>query len=138
MKMEKELATIHMLKTKNMNRRMTMGLFAAAAVMVFMAPVAKAGEQDFVLVNKTGVEIHSLHIAPHSSDNWGDDILGKGTMDDGETLKITFARAEKSAHWDLSITDEKGHAVTWENLNLLEISTVTLHLKGGKAWADLE
>jgi len=108
------------------------------ATTLFTAPVALAGEQDFTLVNKTGVEIHSLHIAPHKSDTWGEDILGKGTMDNGETLKITFSRQEKAAHWDLSITDEKGNSVTWESLNLLEISTVTLHLKDGKAWADLE
>ncbi len=127
-----------MMNTKNINRRKTLGFLTVVAALVLMAAPAKAGEQDFVLVNKTGVEIHSLHIAPHSSDSWGEDILGKGTMDDGETLKITFARAEKAAFWDLSITDEKGHSVTWEKLNLLEISTVTLHLKDGKAWADLE
>ena len=107
---------------QNTTRRATLGLLSIYASAFFAAPVALAGEQDFGLVNKTGIEIHSLHIAPHSSDSWGDDILGKGTMDDGEALKITFARSEKAAHWDLRVTDEKGNALTWENLNLLEIS----------------
>ena len=126
------------MNTKRTNRRTTLGLLTAFALTLFTAPVALAGEQDFTLVNKTGIEIHNLHIAPHKSDSWGDDILGKGTMEDGETLKITFARQEKAAHWDLNITDEKGHSITWESLNLLEISTVVLHFKDGKAWADLE
>ena len=129
----------YMLKTNQLARRTTLGLFVAAATaLLTTAPVAMAGEQDFTLVNKTGVEIHKLHIAPHKSDEWGEDILGKDTLANGETLKITFARSEKAAHWDLSITDENGHSITWESLNLLEISTVTLHLKDGKAWADLE
>jgi len=128
----------YMLNTNAIQRRTTLGLLAAVATTLFTAPVVLAGEQDFTLINKTGVEIHKLHIAPHKSDEWGEDILGKDTLSDGETLKISFARSEKAAHWDLSITDEKGNSVTWESLNLLEISTVTLHLKDGKAWADLE
>lgn len=128
-----------MLQTqKPLNRRATLGLLTVCTTMLLAAPAALAGEQDFTLVNKTGIEIHKLHIAPHSSDSWGEDILGKDTMGDGETLNIKFARAEKAAHWDLSITDEKGNSVTWENLNLLEISTVTLHYKDGKATAELE
>jgi len=127
-----------MLNTNPIPRRATLGLLTVLASTLLVAPVALAGEQDFTLVNKTGVEIHKLHIAPHSSDEWGDDILGKDTLDDGETLHITFHRSEKAAHWDLQIVDEKGNSVTWENLNLLEISTVTLHYKGGKATAELE
>ena len=46
------------------------------------------------------MEIHNLHIAPHKSDEWGEDILGKDTLGDGETLKITFPLSEKAAHWD--------------------------------------
>ena len=115
-----------------------LGLVTACAATFFAPWAAKAGEQDFTMVNKTGIEIHSLHISPHSSDSWGEDILGKGTMGDGETLNIQFARSEKAARWDLQVADEKGNAVTWENLNLLEISKVTLHYNAGKAWADLE
>jgi hypothetical protein len=107
-----------------------MALLAAAA--------AVAGEQDFTVVNQTGVEIHKLFVAPHSSDDWGDDILGKDTLPDGETLDIEFGRHEKAAHWDLKIEDSEGHSVEWESLNLLEISKVTLHYKDGKAWADTE
>ena len=138
MKTGKESPATHMLNTKTILRRTLLGLLTVSATTLLTAPAAMAGEQDFTLVNKTGVEIHKLYIAPHKSDSWGEDILGKDTMDDGETLNIKFSRNEKAAHWDLSITDEKGHSITWESLNLLEISTVTLHLKNGKAWADLE
>ena len=123
---------------QTIRRRTVLGLATVFATALLTAPVALAGEQDFVLVNKTGVEIHNLHIAPHSSDEWGDDILGKDTLDNDDTLQIKFHRTEKAAKWDLKIADSKGNSLTWENLSLLEISKVTLHYKDGKAWADLD
>lgn len=113
-------------------------LLAVVGMALLAAAAAVAGEQDFTVVNQTGVEIHKLFVAPHSSDDWGDDILGKDTLPDGETLDIEFGRHEKAAHWDLKIEDSEGHSVEWESLNLLEISKVTLHYKDGKAWADTE
>ena len=40
---------------------------AVAAVMMVAASPAFAGEQDFTLVNHTGVEIHKFYTSPHSS-----------------------------------------------------------------------
>ena len=127
-----------MLQTKSTYSRTALGLMAGVAIALLAATTATAGEQDFSVHNKTGVEIHKLHISPHSADTWGEDILGQDTLGDGETLKIKFARSEKAAHWDLSIEDKEGHSVMWESLNLLEISTVTLYIKDGKAWAEYE
>ena len=117
---------------------MTLRLLAVVGVSLLAATAAVAGEQDFTVVNHTGVEIHKLFVAPHSSDDWGDDILGKDTLEDGETLDITFSRHETATHWDLRIEDSEGHSIEWESLNLKEISKVILHYKDGKAWADVE
>ena len=117
---------------------MALGLFAVAGMALLATTVARAGDQDFTLVNKTGIEIHTLHVAPHSSDEWGEDILGKDTLSNGESLEITFGKHNRAHHWDLPIEDEKGNSLTWENLDLMSISEVTLHYKGGKAWADLK
>src|SRR5687768_4075181 len=111
---------------KQINRNMlavflTIGLLGAAAI----ATNAQAG-QDFTLVNKTGVEIYALYVTPHNADEWGDDILGVDTLAAGKTLDITFARKEKAKYWDLRIEDEEGNFIEWENLNLLQIDTLTL------------
>jgi hypothetical protein len=111
---------------------------ASAALLGVVVKTAFAGEQDFTLVNKTGIEIHKVFISPHNSDEWGEDILGKDTLSDGDSVDITFGKREKAAHWDLRVEDGKGHSVTWESLNLLEISKVTIHLNDGKATADIE
>ncbi len=125
-----------------MNFRPTRTRVAAlslVALLLLVVPTAFAqGKQDFTLVNQTGVEIHELYVSPHSSDDWEEDILGQDTLAHGDSVTIHFARSEKAKMWDLKVVDGKGNSIEWENLNLLEISKVTLHYKNGKAWADLE
>ena len=96
------------------------------------------GKQDFTLVNATGVEINAVHISPHSANDWEEDILGQDTLADGAKVDIHFKRGEKAAMWDLRVEDKGGNPIEWENLNLLEISKVTLHYANHKATADIE
>jgi hypothetical protein len=121
-------------------RTFKVALLWLVAITLFAVTGSKAfaGDQDFTVVNKTGVEIHKLFVSPHSSDDWAEDILGKDTLADGESVDIKFGRSAKAAHWDLKIEDGQGNSVTWESLNLLEISKVTLHYKDGKASVEVE
>jgi len=102
------------------------------------SPAANAADQDFTLVNATGVEIDKVFITPHDKDDWEEDILGRDTLPDGESVDIKFHRAETAAMWDLRIEDSKGNAIEWENLNLLEINKLTLNYKDGKATAKID
>jgi hypothetical protein len=97
-----------------------------------------AGDQDFVLVNETGVEIHNLNVSPSDKEAWGPDILGKDTLGDGESAEITFNPKEEAATWDLRVADKEGNAIEWSDLDLLDISKVTLHYADGKATAEVE
>ena len=96
------------------------------------------GDQDFTLINKTGVTIHNLFVSPSAKDEWGEDILGRDTLNDGESVDIKFHPTEQAAHWDLKVTDSSGNALIWTGLNLLEISKVTLYYNDGKATATVE
>jgi hypothetical protein len=107
---------------------------AAAAA----SPATQGAAQDFTLVNKTGVEIHAVHISPHDGDDWEEDILGRDTLPDGQSVDIKFHREESAENWDLRIEDSKGNAIEWENLNLLKISKATLYYENGKARAEVE
>ena len=115
-----------------------LSLMAILAIALLGTTVARAGDQDFTLVNDTGVEIHHVYIAPHSSDEWGEDILGEDTLADGASVDIKFSRKEKAALWDLKIEDKGGNTIEWEKLNLLEIAKVTIHYKNGKGTATVE
>ena len=110
------------------------------AVLMLVAAWAWAGSQDFTVVNDTHVSIHALYVSPSKADNWGENILGKDTLDHGETLEISFPNSERAKLWDLRIEDHEGNSIEWTSLKLNEIEKVTLHYtkENGKAWADVE
>lgn len=125
-------------------RKSSLGPFATlltlAIVLALLAPAtALAGAQDFTLVNRTGLRIVELYISTSETDEWEEDVLGVDVLEDGASVNIHFSAKEQAKHWDLKIVDSDGDEVVWTNLNLLEISKVTLHYqKGGQPVADLE
>lgn len=93
------------------------------------------GEQDFVLVNKTGVEIYALYITPNSANDWGDDVLGVDTLPPDEETTIVFSPQARATYWDLRVEDEDGNYIEWDKFNLKKISVIELYYKNGKATA---
>ena len=117
---------------------MNRSLLLACLFLLATFATSYAGKQDFLLVNKTGVDIQEVYVAPHSSDEWQDDVMGKDMLVNGKSVKIHFERETKTKEWDLKVVDKDGKASVWQNLDLLEISKVTLHLDAGKATAEVE
>lgn len=113
-------------------------VLAGVLALVMSTRAALAGEQDFTLVNRTGTEIHKVFISPHHDDSWGEDILGRDTLDKGESVDIKFHRSETAEHWDLKIIDKEGNSIVWENFNLLKISKIVLRYEGNTATAETE
>ncbi|HEV8589348.1 MAG TPA: hypothetical protein VGQ72_10775 [Pyrinomonadaceae bacterium] len=118
----------------------TKAIIALGVIVMFMTAtaLARVGKQDFVLHNETGVEIHEVYVSPVTADEWEEDVLGTDTLADGDSVKITFDDRDKHVHWDLKVVDGKGNSIEWHDVNLIEISEVTLHYKDGKAWADVK
>ncbi len=112
--------------------------FILTFLMLFIALHVFAGDQDFILINKTGVEIHELFISAHSADNWEEDVLGVDTLPDDEQVRINFSHTEDECLWDIMVTDDEENDITWEKINLCKYSTITLYYKNGKAWAECE
>ncbi|MFS8087081.1 MAG: hypothetical protein ACMG6H_15715 [Acidobacteriota bacterium] len=98
---------------------------------LFVASSAPAqGKQDFDLVNKTGFAIKEVYITPHNANEWGENVFDDDApLKNGDTTTILFSRTEKAKLWDLKVIDSAGNDFEWENLNLLEISEVTLTRK---------
>ena len=114
-------------------------ILAAMAAVLTLCSVVLAGDQDFTLVNETGVEIHEIFISAASVDNWEEDLLGEDeVLADGYELEISFDADEEAELWDIKVTDDEGSAVVWQRLKLTEISRVTLKMKKGKPVAELE
>lgn len=82
----------------------------------------------FVLANKTGWTIRGVYIAPTRSESWGENILGRDRLRDGETVEIGFRHHLKAERWDIKITWADGsRPVIWNSQNLMRIRKITLH-----------
>jgi hypothetical protein len=117
---------------------MKRSVLAALAASVFLASVAlvAAQKQDFTLVNKTGLQIDKVFVSPSKVDTWGDDILGRDVLGDGEKVDIKFGHSATACHYDLKIVDAEKDSVVWEDINLCECDVLTLKYEGKHATMD--
>ena len=121
-----------------MKKQIMIMLVALVLVTGFSFAGLQDANQDFTLVNETGVTIDSLYISKVSSNHWEEDVLGVDTLPDGEEVEISFDSEENACKWDIMIKDEDGNEYFWRNINLCKIEKLTLHYEDGKAWATEE
>ncbi len=87
---------------------------------------AYAGQQDFALNNRTGYQIDEVYVSRSSNQNWGNDVMGNGSLEDGNTVNITFNAPDNACKWDMHVKYNDGDEATWNGLNLCNINKVTL------------
>src|SRR5580765_3724380 len=110
---------------------MRMVLFSALAATSVWLPaqaIAQDARQNFMLVNRPGYELKELYVGPTKSDDWGDDILGQDTLDDGARVKINFSPKVRTCKWDLKVvySVDSSNAV-WTNIDLCTVEKITIH-----------
>ena len=99
----------------------------SAALFAAGTGLALAADQDFTLVNHTGKQIDSVYVSKVSTKSWEEDVMGKDTLDAGESVDISFARGERGCRWDLMVKYHSGGQDVWSNVNLCDVSQVTLY-----------
>lgn len=112
-----------------------------ALLIIMMIAVAGSGtaqnpQLDFKLENRTGINIHSIYIASHDSDEWGDDLMEDDILRDGEDLDIEFHPKAGARLWDLRIEDKEGNSVEWDSIDPRKIEVLTLKIVKGKPIAE--
>lgn len=108
-------------------RRAGLAVVALVASGAWGASVARAGDQDFALVNATGYEIGELYVAPSKSSDWQEDVLGQDALADGQQANINFSRDEETCLWDLKVVySEDNSSAEWGGVNLCDLSVVTI------------
>jgi hypothetical protein len=120
-----------------MKLKMAAALSAISLFLALSLP-AYSADQDFTLVNATGVTIDEVYISPVSTKDWQEDVMGTEVLEDGEEVEISFSRDEEVCAWDIMIKDTEGNEIYWENIDLCEHSEITLHAEDGKVWATFE
>ena len=103
-----------------------------------LAQPAAAGDQDFQLLNKTDYQIGSVYVGPHSSSQWGWDIMGRDALSDGEAVNITFPNRTSACSHDIKIAYNDGDEAIWDSVNLCKVSKVTLYWRNGETRAVTE
>jgi len=111
-----------------MNRRNWLGSIALAAGLALSpAAWAQQAKQDFTLVNKTGYALSEVYVSPNKSEDWEEDILGRDVMENGDSVHITFHRANKSCLWDLKVVYQDDDSESyWEEIDLCSVSRITI------------
>ena len=113
--------------TKATSLRRLAIVLAICAISILAVPAnSTMGDQDFTLVNKTGLTINELYVCANSSNDWGKDILGNGKLDTNRTRDIIFKPGTKAARWDIKIIDENGKEHIKTNINLLDTEEITV------------
>jgi len=102
-------------------------LTVAVAATLLLAIPALAGDQDFTLHNNTSKTLKSLYVSPHSSDDWGDDVLGDDEVEPGKSVHITFPRSEDKCHWDVKGDFEGGGSAEVDDVDFCSVSEVNFH-----------
>jgi hypothetical protein len=112
--------------------------FIAVVGILLLAPGFSQNKAlDFILHNKTGVDIHAIHISPSDKNDWEENIL-KEVLEDGESIQIKFSPSETATLWDLKVGDVDGTGLVWEDLKLPTIHELTLKIVNGKPIAEIK
>ena len=110
-------------------------LLVGATVFVGLSGAASASDADFKLVNRTGYQIDNVYVGAHSSDSWGKDIMGKGSLGDDETVNITFPHGGSACMFDIKVKYNDGDEAEWSNINLCEYEKISLYWKNKQTTA---
>ena len=114
---------------------------AFGVALLAAVPLANAADQDFTVINRTGYQIDDIWVSAASSANWGREVMGRGNvLDDGESVDINFGRNTSACRYDLKVRYHDEDEATWHNLDLCQISKVSLFYdrKGGTTRARTE
>ena len=80
-------------------------------------------EVPVTIKNSTGVEFAGLYMSGASLEEWGDNLIEGSPLADGESKELTLYVDANNLQWDLLIEDHEGATVTWNAVDISEMST---------------
>ncbi len=99
--------------------------------------------QYFTLVNKTGITIDKVFVAPITdSESWSKDLLTEQSIYDGEKATLSFNKSNfpDDCVWDIKINSIEDSSMSWYDIDLCRYHEIILRWDESKekAWAELE
>jgi hypothetical protein len=82
-----------------------------------------AGPQDLTIINKTGYEIHQIHIASKQETTWGKSLMLDKIIPNGGSFMVRLhAKHDKGCIFDIKIIDQDGDTYVKMNINLCSVN----------------
>jgi opacity protein-like surface antigen len=94
------------------------------AALIFASP-AMAADHHVEIVNKSGLTLKHFYASVTSADSWEEDILGKDTLDNGESFNVDINDGSNKCHYDFKGVFDNGAEHVQNNINVCEVSTFT-------------
>lgn len=91
---------------------------------------AVAGDQDFRLYNRTGVDIYAVYISPTGEESWEENVMDGDVLLDEADILIAFPNAADAQYWDIRVEDDEGNFLYWEEIDLFSAYAVILNEDG--------
>jgi hypothetical protein len=100
---------------------------------------AFAADLDFTLANQTARSFEGIYITDSNNKDWDANILLDGkVLATGGKIQVRFKSDATSETWDFNLVDDEGLSVTFDNIKLAGVDTVTLKDVDGKITAEIE
>lgn len=96
-----------------------------SAGLLLGAQATEAADRHVDIVNKTGMTLTHFYASKVNAKDWEEDILGKDTLDNGETFEINIDDGSGACRFDFKAIFEGGGELIKNNINVCEISTFT-------------
>jgi hypothetical protein len=90
---------------------------------------AFADPRDFRLVNGTvATTLTQVYVAPTTSDDWEDDVMGADVLVPGDSVNIHFGRFNPdTCMYDIKVVGKDGSTGELDGVDLCSTTTVTFH-----------
>ena len=90
-------------------------------------------------MNQTARSFEGVYITASDNKDWDANLLLNGkVLAAAEKIEVRFKRDAKSETWDLNLVDDQGLSVTFDDVRLSNVDTITLKDVNGKITAEIE
>jgi hypothetical protein len=105
--------------------KLVVSVSAIALAAAFAISGAHAADRKVDIINKTGQTLTHFYASTTNANSWEEDILGKDTLDDGETFEADIDDGSGKCVFDFKAVFESGQSLVKKGINVCEITTFT-------------
>lgn len=113
-------------------------LLTALIAVVASTAAVTASDLNFILKNESGRSFEAAYMSAADDKDWNANLLRKGALADRSSVEFRFAGKPDTTLWDLNLVDDQGLSIAFQNLNLLDVSSVTIRTIDGHITAVVE